>query len=230
MSERSETDGIVLVHGGMHGSWGWDPLVPLLDLPVVAVDLPGRGRRPADLTTVTINDCVAAVLEDADAAGFERFALVGHSLGGVTLTETGFRHPNRVSHLVYVGALVPPIGASASTLMVGRDLEEMPVMAEETARAMFGNDLDEEQWAEHFKGLVPDAIGIMNARVTGRPAGIPITYVGMTRDVPVPPALAAQMVANLGKGVDVRSIHAGHTVMVSKPQELADIINEVLQG
>jgi pimeloyl-ACP methyl ester carboxylesterase len=212
----------------MHGSWGWDPLVPLLDLPVVAVDLPGRGARPADLASVTLDDCVAAVMEDADAAGFDRFALVGHSLGGVTLTETGFRHPERISHLVYIGAIVPPPGGSASTVMVGQDLEEMAVMAEETARAMFGNDLDDEQWAEHFKGLVPDAVGIMNARVSGYPAGIPITYIGMTRDVPVPPARAAQMVANLGPGVDVRSIDAGHTVMVSKPRELAAIINEVL--
>ena len=222
------TDGIVLVHGGMHGSWGWDPLVPLLELPVIAVDLPGRGARPADLSTVTLDDCVAAVIEDADAAGFDRFALVGHSLGGVTITETGFRHADRVTHLVYVGALVPPPGASASTVMVGQDLEEMAVMPEETARSMFGNDLDDEEWAEHFKGLVPDAVGIMNARLTGYPAGIPITYVGMTQDVPVPPAMAEQMVANLGPEVDVRTIDAGHTVMVSKPGELADIINEVL--
>jgi pimeloyl-ACP methyl ester carboxylesterase len=222
------TDGIVLVHGGMHGSWGWDPLVPLLELPCIAVDLPGRGRRPADLAKVTLDDCVAAVLSDADEAGFGRFTLVGHSLGGVTLTETGFRHPERITQLVYVGALVPGPGESAATLMAGGDLDTMPVLPEETARALFGNDLDDAQWTEHFAGLVPDAPGIMNARVSGYPRGIPITYVSMTRDQPVPPALAAQMVANLGQPVDVRTIDAGHTVMVSEPHELAAILNEVV--
>jgi pimeloyl-ACP methyl ester carboxylesterase len=212
----------------MHGSWGWDPLLPFLDLPVIAVDLPGRGSRPADLATVTLDDCVRAVLDDADAAGFDRFALVGHSLGGLTLTETGHRHPDRLTHLVYVGAIVPGPGESAGTIMAGGDLDAMPVLPEDTARALFGNDLDDQQWAEHFKGLVPDAPGIMNARVSGYPAGIPITYVSMTQDQPVPPDLAARMVANLGQPVDVRTIDAGHTVMVSKPNELAAIVNEVV--
>lgn len=44
----------------------------------------------------------------------------------------------------------------------------------------------------------------MNARLSGYPDGVPITYVSMTDDVPVPPALAEQMVANLGAGVEHR--------------------------
>lgn len=224
-------DGIVLVHGGMHSSHCWQPLLPLLDLPTVAVDLPGRGTRPAELATVTLEDCVAAVLEDADVAGFDRFGLVGHSMGGITITETAFRHPDRIAALVYVGALVPGPGQSAGTLMVGEDMHTpdgtMPVLDESIGRPLFGNDLDDEQWAEHVKGIVPDATNIFNARLTGYPKGVPITYVGMDRDQPVPPALAAQMVANLGDGVDYRTIDAGHSVMVSRPAELAAILNEV---
>jgi pimeloyl-ACP methyl ester carboxylesterase len=224
-------DGIVLVHGGLHTAACWAPLLPHLEQPVVAVDLPGRGSRPADLSTVTLDDCVAAVLEEADAAGFDRFTLVGHSMGGITISETAFRHPERVAALVYVGALVPGPGQSAGTLMTGEDMHTddgaMPVMDESVSRALFGNDLTDEQWAEHVQGIVPDSTGIFNARLTGYPTGIPITYVGMTDDQPVPPALADQMVANLGPGVDRRTIDAGHTVMVSKPRELAAIVNEV---
>jgi pimeloyl-ACP methyl ester carboxylesterase len=224
-------DGIVLVHGGMHGSWAWDPVLPLLDTPATAVDLPGRGRRPVPLASVTLDDCVAAVLDDADAAGFDRFVLVGHSLGGITLTETGFRHPDRVAHLVYVGALIPPPDTSAGVLLTGADLENedgvLPLLDEELGRNLFGNDLNDEQWAHHWKGLVNDAAAIMNARVSGYPKGIPITYVSMLQDQPVPPALVEQMLPNLGAGVDVRTIDAGHTVMVSQPHELALIINEV---
>jgi pimeloyl-ACP methyl ester carboxylesterase len=224
-------DGIVLVHGGLHTAACWLPLLPHLDQTAVAVDLPGRGGRPADLATVTLDDCVAAVLEDADRAGFVRFTLVGHSMGGITITETAFRHPERVAALVYVGALVPGPGQSAGTLMTGNDMVTpdgaMPVMDESLSRALFGNDLDDEQWAEHVKGIVPDATGIFNARLSGYPSGIPITYVGMTDDQPVPPTLADQMVANLGPGVDRRTIDAGHTVMVSQPAALAAIVNEV---
>lgn len=225
-------DGVVLVHGGMHGSWAWDPVIPLLDAPAVAVDLPGRGRRPVDLRGVTLDDCVIAVLEDADAAGLDRFVLVGHSLGGLTLTETGFRHPDRVAHLVYVGALIPGPGQSAGELMTGADVEGedgiLPILPEEVAQALFGNDLDDDQWAEHWKGLVPDALGIMNGHLTGYPEGIPITYVSMLQDQPVPPALVEQMLPHLGDGLDLRTIDAGHTVMVSQPHALATILNEVV--
>jgi len=93
---------------------------------------------------------------------------------------------------------------------------------------MFGNDLTPEQWMEHAKSLVPDAVGIMNARLSGYPTGIPITYVNMSRDVPVPPELAEQMAANLGANVNRRTIDAGHTSWFSQPGALANIINELV--
>ena len=220
-------DGIVLVHGGLHTAQCWQRVLPLLRSPTVAVDLPGRGSRTADLGTVTLADCVAAVIEDADGAGFDRFVLVGHSLGGVTITETAYRHPRRLAHLVYVGALIPPLGSTASILMTGAPLEDMPMMPEEQAHALFGNDLTDEEWSHHYAGLVPEAVGIMNAALSGYPSSVPATYVNMTRDVPVPPTLAEQMAASLGSGVQRRTIDAGHTVMVSQPEALAAIINDV---
>src|SRR5690348_1524445 len=74
---------LVLVHGGMNSSLAWAPVLPYLEAPAIAIDLPGRGKNPADLATVTLDDAVATVLKEADAAGFDRFVLVGHSLGGV---------------------------------------------------------------------------------------------------------------------------------------------------
>jgi len=222
------TDGIVLVHGGMHTAGCWAPVLPLLDRPARAVDLPGRGSRPADLDTVTLADCVEAVMEEADAAGFGRFSLVGHSLGGVTITETGYRYPQRITHLIYVGALIPPPDSSASIIMTGGDLDSMGSIPAEMARSLFGNDLSDEQWADHLNGMVPEAVRIMNARVSGYPSGIPTTYVTMSRDVAVPPALAEEMVVNLGSGVVRRCIDAGHSVMVSQPALLAEIVNEAV--
>jgi pimeloyl-ACP methyl ester carboxylesterase len=113
--------------------------------------------------------------------------------------------------------------------MTGAELDAMPMMPDDQARALFGNDLTPGQWAEHYAGLVPEAVGIMNARLSGYPSGMPITYVNMSEDVPVPPALAEQMAANLGPTVQRRTIDAGHTVMVSQPKALAAIINEAAQ-
>jgi len=224
MTEQG-TDGIILVHGALHTSSCWGHLLPLLATPARAIDLPGRGARPADVGRVTLADCVEAVIEEADGAGFGRVALVGHSLGGVTITETAYLHPERVSHLVYVGAVVPPPGLSAAVLMTGAPLDAVELLDDASSRALFGNDLTDEQWAEHARGLVPDAPGIINAQLSGYPSKIPMLYVGMDRDVPVPPDMAEQIAANLGPDVVRRSIDAGHSVMVSAPQALADLVN-----
>jgi hypothetical protein len=66
---------IVLIHGGGFDSRCWDLLVPLLDAPALAVDLPGRVRHPAPLSTVSLEACADAVVEDVDAAGYDDVVL-----------------------------------------------------------------------------------------------------------------------------------------------------------
>ncbi len=231
MGDTPEVDGVVLVHGGTCAASIWDEVLPLLSFPAVAVDLPGRGDTPADLASVTIADCVAAVMRAADDAGFERVALVGHSLGGVTISETAMCHPDRVASVVYLAALVTTPETSAARLMLGQDsppgvLARMP---EERSKALFANDLDEEQWASVAARLVDDAQGIMNARVRGLPHHAHRVYIDCTHDVPVPSSLVTAMLENLGPDVVRRTIDAGHMVMNSQPETLAAVLAEVIR-
>ena len=111
---RSMSDcGVVLVHGTNHSAACWDSVLAHLVAPAIAVDLPGRGSRPATIENVTLDDCVQVVIDSADQAGFERCVLVGHSLGAMTVTETAWRHPERVAALIYVGGAVPAPGRAA---------------------------------------------------------------------------------------------------------------------
>src|SRR4029078_11442268 len=131
------------------------PLAPS----AVAVDLPGRGSRPADISAVTLDDCVDAVVDSANEAGFDRFVLVGHSLGGVVVTETASRNPERVVSLVYVGALIPAAGQSAAGVIFGEDLPTThPQMAtEERAKLFFANDMSDEQWGGVWRHVVRES-------------------------------------------------------------------------
>jgi pimeloyl-ACP methyl ester carboxylesterase len=178
---------------------------------------------------VSLSDCVDAVLEDID--GFARVILVGHSLGGITIAETAVRHPERIAGLVYVAALVPGPGQCAGDVMGTGPRSSMPVQPEENARRLFGTGLDDQTWARHYASLVPEAPGIYNATLSGYASGVPITYVSMSLDVPIPPLLAEQMVRNLGADVDHRVIEgAGHTVMIERPEALAAILEDVRNG
>jgi pimeloyl-ACP methyl ester carboxylesterase len=139
---------VVLVHGGAHGAWCWKPTVPYLDTDVLTIDLPPKSVRggperfesPPELPDLRLADFVDSALRDVDAAGFERFVLVGHSMGGLTISEVARREPARVEHLVYVSCIVPPKGASAMDALPQSLLDAAP-----DAVDMFCNDMDEEQ-------------------------------------------------------------------------------------
>src|SRR6266576_2755337 len=111
------TAGLALVHGGGFGWQCWERMLPFVDGPVIAVDLPGRGRHPADLRSITIADCARSVVEDIDAAGFGDVVLAGHSLAGSTLPAAAALLGPRARHVVLIGTTVPPNGSSSfSTL------------------------------------------------------------------------------------------------------------------
>lgn len=95
---------------------------------------------------MTLDDCVAAVVEAVDKARFESIVLVAHSLGGVVATETAVCYPDRVAKLVFVGALIPPAGQSAASV-----------------KLFFANDMSDEQWAGVWREFVPETPLLWNA-------------------------------------------------------------------
>ena len=83
---------IVLVHGAFSGAWAWEPVLPGLSAAghqVQAIDLPGHGddhTPTADVTLDAYADTVCSVLAEGAAA-----VLVGHSMGGVVITQAAAR-------------------------------------------------------------------------------------------------------------------------------------------
>jgi pimeloyl-ACP methyl ester carboxylesterase len=94
----------VLVHGALHGSWCWERVAGTLrdaGHAVDAVDLPGRdGTGSADFQAYT--RVVAAAVDRAEPP----VVLVGHSFGGVTVSQFVESAPDAVAGLVLVNALL----------------------------------------------------------------------------------------------------------------------------
>ncbi len=93
---------VLLVHGAGANRTDWMDVIPVLasDNSVYAPDLIGFGetpRRESPHTPEYIANFLAGFM---DAAGIEKAALVGHSLGGRVCLEMARRHPERVSGLV----------------------------------------------------------------------------------------------------------------------------------
>jgi pimeloyl-ACP methyl ester carboxylesterase len=239
--------GYVLVHGGGFAASCWDLLTPRLPAPVVAVDLPGRGRRPADLTRVTIADFVAAVVDEIVANDLNDVVLVGHSLAGVALPSVVGAVPDRLRHVVFVSASVPADGARVlDTLDPGiRALAEQSdadagaggTLDPELAAAVFCNDMDDALTQYTIDRLVPEASRVIFEAVSlaGLRQPVPRSYVRLARDAIVEPLQQAQMIANLRDAatgpdapvVETVELDAGHMVMISRPDVLAEFLGSL---
>ena len=104
----------VLVHGAFGGAWSWGEFVGELERAghsVTAIDLPGSGEDQTPVEGVTLDACAARVC-DTLAAEAQPAILVGHSMGGVVITQAAARCPERISLLVFVAAFMPRDGQS----------------------------------------------------------------------------------------------------------------------
>ena len=232
----------VLVHGSGHGSWCWERVVPLLQAMghgVMAVDLPGNGHDDtplADVTLDTYGEFVAGVLDTLN----EPVVLVGHSLGGVSISRAAELRPDRIAVLVYLTALMYRNGESfvaaassepsevrralesRTTWHVAQDLSHV-VYKPELTRHRFYNDCspDDAEWAKSM--LVPQPTGplVSPMRITEANFGrVHRVYIECSLDNGVTPDMARAMYNALPCD-EVITMNTGHSPFLSAPEELA---------
>lgn len=246
----------VLIHGGGSSGRFWQRLVPLLDRRALAVDLPGRAGKPADLPTLSIEDEVESVAEDVEAADLGGpLVIVAHSSGGLVvpgLVERLEASGARVAHIVLNAALIPPEGGAGIDCMKPKHRDGL-VFAVQAAResgssiTLPGAPDDPEQYRTVYGGdplddaalafLTDPAVSVTDTVhhyfqpvFWSKAAHVPVTYVLTERDRPVAPAMQEEMIGRLPAAPAVVRMSTGHVPAVTAPAELAAILNAIAAG
>ena len=232
----------VLVHGASHGSWCWDKVVPLLEAQgseAVAVDLPGNTYGEFDIPAaqVTLDTYAKHVCKVLDQLE-EPVILVGHSLGGLTISQTAEYRPDKISTLVYLSALLLGPG-EAMMPVASRDPEavlaalqrdswtvsdDLSTIAfhENSLKPRFFNDCSEGDTAWAKSMLVPQPAGpLMDPMLTteenfGR---VPKVYIECLQDGAIPLSYQREMQTKV-HCERVMSLDTGHSPFLSAPDDL----------
>ncbi|HWB21511.1 MAG TPA: alpha/beta fold hydrolase [Gaiellaceae bacterium] len=229
----------VLVHGAFCGAWCWEPLVGELEAlghSVDAIDLPGHGEDTTPLDEVTL-DLYAERVAETLAAG-EPAVLVGHSMGGVVITQTAARAREHVDRLVYCCAFLPRDGESLKSLadkpegaadLVQANLVLAPPVATlspEAAREAFYElcTPEQAQWGLDHRQPQPIAPFMTPVDLDGGVDEIDRYYVLCTEDKAIPPPLQRRM-STESPCVEVAELEADHSPFLSKTSELAAILD-----
>jgi pimeloyl-ACP methyl ester carboxylesterase len=227
MSQVKATTGIknvVLVHGGFVDGSGWQGVYDTLKKDGYAVSIV---QNP----TISLADDVA-VTKRTLAAQDGPAILVGHSYGGVVITEAG--NDPKVAGLAYIAAFAPDAGESVSALIKNPPpgAPVPPIMPPQDGflfldrakfQASFAADVNAETAAFMADSQVPWGLEALNGAVTA-PAwkSKPSWYLVATDDKMIPPD--AQRAMSTRAGSTVVEVKGSHAVYVSQPQAVADLI------
>jgi pimeloyl-ACP methyl ester carboxylesterase len=215
---------VVLVHGGFVDGSGWRGVYDLLTADGFNVRVVQNQTLSLDGDVETTHD----VLDALDGPAI----LVGHSYGGVVITEAG-RH-DRVAGLVYIAAFAPDSGESVNTLIAdpppGAPVPPIlpPVdgflfLDREKFAGSFAADLPADDAAFMADSQVPWGVEALGGAVT-EPAWRtrPSWYLVASDDRMIPPP--AQRAMSERAGATVAEEAGSHSIYVSQPRATADLI------
>ncbi|WP_351235910.1 alpha/beta hydrolase [Streptomyces sp. NPDC002133] len=230
MSENAQIRNVVLVHGGFVDGSGWQG---------VYEQLTADGYRVAVVQNPTLSlagDVAAThqVLDGLDGGA----VLVGHSYGGVVISEAG-NHPN-VAALAYIAAFAPDKGESVSTLIADPPpgAPVPPILPPNDGflfldrtkfAASFAADLSEAQATFMADSQVPWGVDALGGAVS-EPAWRtkPSWYLVATDDRMIPPPAQRAMAERAG--ASVTETPGSHAVHVSRPDTVAALITQAAEG
>ncbi len=221
---------VVLVHGGFVDGSGWEGVHKIL-------------KKDGFKVTIVQNPTISlagdvAVTKRALAAQDGPAILVGHSYGGVVITESGVA-PN-VAGLVYIAAFAPDKGESVSSLIKDPPpgAPVPPILPPQDGflfldkakfAASFAADVAPETAAFMADAQVPWGLEALGGAVT-EPAwkSKPSWYLVATNDKMIPPD--AQRAMSKRAGSTVVEVKGSHSVYVSQPREVAHLIEQAAKS
>ena len=233
----------VLVHGAWQAPYVWDAVRNDLlkkGNRVIIVELPGHGTDKTPTHTLSLDvyrDKVIEAIYKTD----DKVILVGHSMGGMVITNVAEKVPSKISKLVYVGAFLPASGQALTDLAysdpdsklgpsIVPSADQLTLdVKRENLTTLFINDgtpADKDRVLTNYRA--EPAIPFSNkVTLTKENFGaVDKVYIKTLQDIVISPGLQDRMIAATGIKT-VYTINTSHSPFLAKPHELAELLLKV---
>jgi pimeloyl-ACP methyl ester carboxylesterase len=221
---------VVIVHGAFTNGSDWTKVIELLQAKGIEVRAVHNGLN-------SLAEDVAATRRTIDGQS-GRVVLVGHSWGGMVITEAGLN--DKVAALVYVAAFVPGAGQSLSDL--GKDYPPSPGNTQLKADADGYLSLPPEAIASDFAQDLPAQVtsvlvamqGPIQSKALGEKTTVaawsskPSWYIVSEKDRMIQPDMERAMARTIG--ARVTSLPTSHVAQLSRPDAVAKVIIEAVEA
>lgn len=237
----------VLIHGGGHGGWCYQPVAKLLRQKghdVYAPTLTGLADRQHLLSPhIDLDLQITDVVKLLEFEDLSEVILVGHSYGGMVITGTADRVPDRIVNLVYLDAAYPQNGQSLADVA-----PEMMAAAKQSMQTIDGVELVlfPGQFpmveGDYYGVTDPDQIEWMKPKLTPHPwkcftQKLVLNNEAAMRQIPVSFFVTAIQKETLSEeektGLKALTqgrfweIDTGHDLMISEPEQTASALLEI---
>ncbi len=221
---------VVLVHGGFVDGSGWEGVYKILKKDGYAV---GIVQNP----TISLADDVAATKRIIDLQNGP-VILVGHSYGGVVVTEAG--NDPKVVGLAYIAAFAPDSGESVSSLIkdpppgapvppIMPPIDGYLFLDNTKFAASFAADVAPDRAAFMADSQVPWGVEALNGTISKAAWKTkPSWYLVATEDKMIPPA--AQRLMSKRAGSTVVEVAGSHAIFMSQPNAVTALIEKAARA
>lgn len=241
---NNKKTGYVLISGGQMSDWIWKDFTPLLKLPFIIVSSRLENNNLENRINSNLSDCVEYVLEQLSNLNFNKYIIIGHSIGGILAAQAALKLKNHVEHIIYIAANLPENNNNAissfpisNRLMlrgfISSQVKKESTLIKKEAKYFldsFCNTCSREV-KEFISGqyLKPEPMCLFTEKVIWNDLeNIPQTYIRLLKDKTISPKIQSKAAKNTNIK-NIVDIESDHMVMLSHPVELFNAIKHIMQ-
>ena len=230
-----DKSGIVLIHGAGLGNYIWSETNQYFNNPFLLIQYPNREVGDKSNRRILFEDYLNSAIKQIDDWEVNQFTIIAHSIGGCIGLKLNEYFKERVNGFIGISAILPKKGMSFTDCFPFPQKLILPVILklfgtkppEKLIKDELCNDLEPFQSEEIIKRFSPESIKLYTTKLKYNSTPENSLFVKLTNDKSITESMQNEMIKNL-KCKEIVELDSGHLPMMSKPKELAEIINNYL--